>query len=52
MLVDKLISLEKPFQFMDYPNRTHNIAEGNGTLQHRFTLMLHFFEEHMPPGPR
>jgi len=52
MLVDKLISLEKPFQFMDYPNRTHSIAEGQGTLEHRFTLMLHFFEEHVPPGPR
>jgi dipeptidyl-peptidase-4 len=52
MLVDKLISLEKPFQFMDYPNRTHSIAEGKGTLEHRFTLMLRFFEEHMPPGPR
>jgi dipeptidyl-peptidase-4 len=52
MLVDKLISLEKPFQFMDYPNRTHDIGEGKGTYEHRFTLMLHFFEEHIPPGPR
>jgi dipeptidyl-peptidase-4 len=52
MLVDKLIALEKPFQFMDYPNRTHSLSEGKGTLEHRFTLMLHFFEEHIPPGPR
>ncbi len=52
MLVDKLVALGKPFDFMDYPNRTHDIAEGPGTLQHRFTLMMRFFEEHIPPGPR
>jgi len=52
MLVNKLVALGKPFDFMDYPNRTHDIAEGPGTLQHRFTLMMRFFEEHVPPGPR
>jgi dipeptidyl-peptidase-4 len=52
MLVDKLVAAGKPFQFMDYPNRTHALSEGKGTLEHRFTLMLNFFETHMPPGPR
>jgi dipeptidyl-peptidase 4 len=52
MLVDKLVALGKPFDFMDYPNRTHALSEGQGTLQHRFILMMHFFEEHVPAGPR
>jgi dipeptidyl-peptidase-4 len=52
MLVDKLVALGKPFDFMDYPNRTHDVSEGQGTLQHRFELMMRFFEEYVPPGPR
>jgi len=52
MLVDKLVALGKPFEFMDYPNRTHSLSEGKGTLEHRFTLMLHFFEEYVPPGAK
>ena len=30
-LVNRLIALNKPFDFMDYPNRTHAINEGEGT---------------------
>ena len=30
-LVNRLIALGKPFDFMDYPNRTHAIREGEGT---------------------
>jgi dipeptidyl-peptidase-4 len=52
MLVDKLVALGKPFDFMDYPNRTHDLSEGEGTLQHRFTLMMRFFEQYVPPGPK
>ncbi len=52
MLVDRLVALGKPFDFMDYPNRTHNLSEGQGTLQHRFTLMMRFFEQYVPPGPK
>ena len=52
MLVDKLIAAGKNFEFMDYPNRTHNLSEGKGTLTHRFVLMMRFFEEHVPPGPK
>jgi len=52
MLVDKLVAAGKPFEFMDYPNRTHALSEGQGTLLHRFTLQMHYFEEYVPPGPR
>ena len=31
-LVNRLIELGKPFDFMDYPNRSHGIYEGKGRL--------------------
>ncbi len=52
LLVDRLIELGKPFTFMDYPNRTHNLNEGPGTDAHLTTLIAHYLEEHVPPGPR
>jgi dipeptidyl-peptidase-4 len=51
-LVDRLVSLGKPFTMMAYPNRTHSINEGEGTRRHLFELMTHFLEQHLPPGPR
>ncbi len=51
-LVNKLIALGKPFEFMDYPNRTHALVEGPGTLIHRQTLLMRYFEDYIPPGPR
>jgi dipeptidyl-peptidase-4 len=50
LLVDKLVELGKPFDFMDYPNRTHALSEGKGTMFHRFSLLTRFLEEHVPPG--
>jgi dipeptidyl-peptidase 4 len=34
LLVNRLIELGKPFDFMTYPGRTHAIAEGAGTTFH------------------
>jgi dipeptidyl-peptidase-4 len=51
-LMNKLIALGKPFDFMDYPNRTHALIEGPGTLLHRQTLLMRYFEDYIPPGPR
>ena len=45
-------SLGKPFDFMDYPNRTHSISEGTGTSFHVFSLIARYLEEHVPPGPQ
>jgi len=50
LLINKLVELGKPFDFMDYPNRTHALSEGNGTLYHRFSLLMRYVEEHVPPG--
>jgi dipeptidyl-peptidase 4 len=50
LLINKLIALGKPFDFMDYPNRTHGISEGDGTSFHLFSLIARYLEEHVPPG--
>jgi dipeptidyl-peptidase-4 len=50
MLINKLIELGKPFDMMDYPNRTHSLSEGKGTSFHVFSLLTRYIEEHVPPG--
>jgi len=50
LLINKLVELGKPFDFMDYPNRTHALSEGNGTSFHLFSLLARFLEAHVPPG--
>lgn len=51
-LVDKLIELGKPFEYMVYPNRDHGLREGKGTLVHVRMHILRFLVENLPPGPR
>jgi dipeptidyl-peptidase-4 len=51
-LVNRLIELGKPFDFMAYPNRTHSISEGEGTSLHLYSLLARYLREHLPPGPR
>ena len=51
-LVDRLIELEKRFDYMAYPNRDHGIRKGKGTTMHLRTLMTRYLVEHLPPGPR
>jgi dipeptidyl-peptidase-4 len=50
LLINRLVELGKPFDFMDYPNRTHSISEGKGTSFHVFSLVSRYLEEHVPPG--
>jgi dipeptidyl-peptidase-4 len=52
LLVNRLIELGKPFDFMTYPGRTHAIAEGAGTAFHLYSLLARYLEEHLPPGSR
>jgi len=51
LLINRLIELDKPFDFMEYPNRTHAIDEGKGTTLHLYSLLLRYLEEHIAPGP-
>jgi dipeptidyl-peptidase-4 len=52
LLVNKLISLGKPFDMRVYPGRTHSISEGKGTNMDIHTNILAYFEVHLPPGPQ
>lgn len=51
-LVDRLIELGKPFDYMVYPNRDHGLREGRGTEVHVRMLIIRYLLEHLPPGPR
>ncbi len=49
-LLNKLISLNKQFHFMEYPNRRHGVQASDPL--HLDTLRYSFFEEYLPAGPR
>jgi dipeptidyl-peptidase-4 len=51
-LINALVAAGKPFQMMEYPNRTHGIFEGPGTTVHLFSLLTQYLKEHLPAGPR
>ncbi len=51
MLINKLIECGKQFAFMEYPNRTHGIYEGEGTTIHLYTLLSNYLEENLPSTP-
>jgi dipeptidyl-peptidase-4 len=51
LLINRLVELGKPFEFMEYPNRTHSLSEGKGTSLHLRTLIVRYLEEHVPAGP-
>jgi dipeptidyl-peptidase-4 len=52
MLVNELIKYNKLFQYMIYPNRTHDISEGEGTFEHLVTLYTNYLRTYCPPGPK
>jgi dipeptidyl-peptidase-4 len=51
LLVNRLIELAKPFDFMTYPDRTHAISEGPGTSSHLFHLLTRYLTSNLPAGP-
>ncbi|MEM7313303.1 MAG: prolyl oligopeptidase family serine peptidase, partial [Planctomycetota bacterium] len=51
-LVDRLIELGKPFDYMVYPNRDHGLREGKGSVVHVRMKMLRYLIENLPRGPR
>jgi dipeptidyl-peptidase-4 len=51
-LVDRLIELGKPFDYMVYPNRNHGLREGLGTVVHVRMLITRFLLENLSPGPK
>jgi dipeptidyl-peptidase 4 len=49
LLINRLVELGKPFDFMEYPGRTHSLSEGMGTHYHLYSLMARYLEEHIKP---
>lgn len=52
LLLNELIKENKVFQFMAYPNRTHNINEGEGTTAHLKRMYTTYLKKYSPPGAR
>lgn len=51
-LINELIAHGKQFQMMSYPNRTHSISEGKGTIPHLNQLYTNYLRTYCPPGGR
>lgn len=49
-LVNRLVSLNKSFDMMVYPNRTHCICEGPGTTLHLYSLLTRYLLTNLPPA--
>jgi len=49
-LADKLIELNKTFDLMIYPDRSHSIKEKDNSRRHLFNLMTNFLDENLAPG--
>ena len=52
VLVNALIANSKQFTMMEYPNRRHDISQGQGTTRHLFELLTRFLETNLPAGGR
>ena len=50
LLINRLVELGKPFDFMEYPGRTHSLSEGPDTHYHLYSLLTRYLEEHLAPG--
>lgn len=46
-LINELVRLNKPFDFLAYPNRRHGIRSGEGTQLHLYSTMTRYFDEHL-----
>jgi len=51
-MLNELIKYNKKFEFMPFPNRTHNLSEGEGTRKFLSTLYSDYLRKNCPPGAR
>jgi dipeptidyl-peptidase-4 len=51
-LMNRLVELGKPVDFITYPNRSHCICEGRGTTLHVYSLLTRYLTDHLPAGGR
>lgn len=52
MLINELIKHDKIFSFMEFPNRTHALSEGEGTSKFLSHLYTHYLQQHCPAGAK
>ncbi len=46
-LINALVAANRPFEMMEYPNRTHCICQGKGTQAHLFDLITRFLDRNL-----
>jgi dipeptidyl-peptidase 4 len=51
MLINALVAAGRPFEMMEYPNRTHCICQGKGTQAHLFGLVSRFLDRNLMGAP-
>ena len=51
-LINRFVQLGKQFDFMEYPNRSHCICEGQGTTEHVYQTLTRYLLTHLPAGAR
>ncbi|HEX8724903.1 MAG TPA: S9 family peptidase [Gemmatimonadaceae bacterium] len=49
-LINRLVELDKQFDLMIYPNRTHCICEGAGTTLQLYSTLTRYLLTNMPPA--
>ncbi|MBL7727122.1 MAG: DPP IV N-terminal domain-containing protein [Dinghuibacter sp.] len=52
LYLNEVIRHGKQISFFPYPNRTHNINEGDGTIEHLMQLYTDFLRANCAPGAR
>ncbi|HEU4682586.1 MAG TPA: S9 family peptidase [Gemmatimonadales bacterium] len=50
-LINALVTANKPFTMMEYPNRTHCICQGKNTQAHLFELITRYLDQHLKATP-
>ncbi len=47
ILINALVAANKPFEMMEYPNRTHCICQGKNTQAHLFELITRYLDRNL-----
>jgi dipeptidyl-peptidase-4 len=51
MLINALVTANKPFTMMEYPNRTHCVCQGKNTQAHLFELITRYLDQNLKTAP-
>jgi dipeptidyl-peptidase 4 len=51
-MINAFVKANKMFSFMEYPNRSHGIYEGENTSRHVYTMLTWYLNRNLPAGPR